>query len=144
MSRITFSGGKIRFRKRDLVNWIRQFVQNKGFSVEQISINLVTDEDILKINETFLKHNYYTDVITFDYTQNSKLCGEIFISLDRVKENAKIYNSTFKDEFLRVLAHGLLHLMGYSDKTTSLRENMQQAENEAINLFYSIFVPRGT
>lgn len=144
MPRITFSGGKIPLRKRDLVKWISLFVNNMGFSIKQLSINLVSDEDILKINKIYLKHNYYTDIITFDYTENSKLCGEIFISLERVKENAQTFNSTFQDELLRVLAHGLLHLMGYSDKTNALRKNMEKAENEAINLFYWAFVPRGT
>lgn len=144
MPRIAFSGEKIPLKKQDLTNWITLFAKNNGFSIKQLSINLLNDKDILKINEIHLKHNYYTDIITFDYSENSELCGEIFISLERVKENAKIFNSTFQDELLRVLAHGLLHLMGYSDKTNTLRKNMEKAENEAIALFYSAFVPRGT
>jgi rRNA maturation RNase YbeY len=91
------------------------------------------DESIKDINNEFLKHNYYTDVITFDYSTGSILAGEIYVSIDRVKENAENYGVSFTDELKRVMAHGILHLIGYKDSTGDEKTKMREREDYWIN-----------
>ena len=94
------------------------------------------DEFLLEINKNYLMHNYYTDIITFNLSENKKvITGEIYISIDRIKENALQFNSSFTDEALRVIFHGALHLCGYNDKTKKEREEMLQKENKYLILF---------
>ena len=98
-----------------------------------------SDEYLLKINQTFLKHNYYTDVLTFDLSETSKIIeGEIYISVDRVKENSKGLKVNANLEFLRVIFHGALHLCGYNDKTKLQKKEMWKKENECL-FHYSMF-----
>ncbi len=87
------------------------------------------------MNRSYLKHDYFTDIITFDYSDKQQLSGELFISIDRVKENALDRNLPFEEELLRVIAHGVLHLMGFKDKTKKEIENMRKAEDSALQLF---------
>ena len=87
------------------------------------------------MNQKYLNHNTYTDIITFDYSEDNRLSGDIFISTDRVQENASMYNVDFQDELKRVIAHGVLHLCGYKDKTKMEKEKMREMENIALNEF---------
>jgi rRNA maturation RNase YbeY len=106
---------------------------NKGVIIE-----IVTDEELLEINRAALNHDYYTDIITFDYTDDDDIeAHEIVISWDRVKENAETYNQTWKQELHRVCIHGLLHLAGHSDKTSEEQEKMRGLEDYYIDLHCS-------
>ncbi|GAB4454946.1 MAG: hypothetical protein OHK0036_18610 [Bacteroidia bacterium] len=116
--------------------WILKVVAIEKYKIAQVSYTFLSDEELLSINEQFLNHYYYTDIITFDYTENSHLAGEIFISKDRIKENAKNYQTTIEEETLRVIIHGILHLCGYKDKSTKEQQQMRKKENQYIQLFY--------
>ena len=96
------------------------------------------DDELLNINIQYLSHDTYTDIITFDLTEKDGVEGEIYISLDRVAENAGVFKTTFKEEFLRVLFHGVLHLLGHKDKNTKDRNKMRQAEMDCINLYLEL------
>jgi probable rRNA maturation factor len=100
----------------------------------EINIIFVNDEYIFHLNQNYLKHYTYTDIITFDYSNNQLLSGDIFISLDRVKENASRYKTTFRDELNRVMIHGILHLCGYMDKSSSDKLIMRQKEEKYLSL----------
>jgi len=116
-------------KKRKLKNWIKNTVKEEGFSIGEINIIFTSDDYLLEINQKFLSHNYYTDVITFDYSDNKKISGDIFISIDRVKENAEKYKEKFFDELNRVIIHGILHLLGYKDKTSNEKDLMRKKED---------------
>ncbi len=95
----------------------------------EISIIFCTDDYLLKINKDFLNHDYYTDIITFNYVSDNIISGDLFISVERVKENAKSFNVKFIEELERVILHGILHLIGYDDKTTEQKEEIRKKEN---------------
>lgn len=116
-----------------LVNLIHQ--ENRNFVA--ISILYTDDEYLLEINKKFLNHNYYTDIITFNFNKDKDINGELIISLERVKENAKKYNENFNVELLRVLIHGVLHLCGYNDKGNLEKTVMRFKENIYLNNFVS-------
>ncbi len=133
------SGLKIKLaNKRTIYQWLKELALVYGFSIDQLIISLVSDERILEINKDYLQHDYFTDIITFDYTNNNKINAELYISTDRVAENATNYKNTASDELYRVMAHGLLHCMGFKDKTKVDIEKMRKAENEALILFKNI------
>lgn len=96
--------------------------------LERLDYIFCSDEYLLQINKDFLKHDYYTDIITFDLSESTKTKGEIYISLDRVRDNSIIHNTSFKDELLRVIFHGALHLCGYRDKSRSEKAEMRKKE----------------
>lgn len=124
------------FRVRKFKEWISNNIDN--YSVEKSSLVYIFADDnyILSINQQFLNHDEYTDIITFDNTINEKnLQGEIYISLDRVKDNAKLFKTTYQNELLRVMAHGVLHLLGYKDKTPKDEQTMRCQEEIWINKF---------
>lgn len=98
--------------------------------VESINYIFCSDKRLLKINRQFLKHNYYTDIITFDLSESDRLTAEIYISLERVRDNAKTHKTTLKSELLRVIFHGALHLCGYRDKTKGEKMIMREKENQ--------------
>jgi len=102
--------------KRKLVGWIKNVIQKEGKKPGDISFIFCSDDFLLEVNKKYLNHDYYTDIITFDYVENNLIQGDIFISLDRVKENAMTYKTTFDNENHRILIHGILHLVGYKDK----------------------------
>ncbi len=109
---------------------INRVLKGERFSLESLCLNLVDKKNIKQINRKFLKHDYYTDIITFPYSGvNRKLSGEIFMCLDVIKENSKIYGVSYNNEFQRVLIHGCLHLTGYGDKTGSEKELIRSKEN---------------
>ena len=120
-------------RKSVLVQWIGSVVADYGFGVGNINYILCTDEEILQTNREFLSHDYYTDVITFDYTTRSVLNGDIFISLDTVRSNAESLGVGFDEELCRILIHGVLQLTGQADKTPDTRAEMTRKENLALS-----------
>lgn len=115
-------------------NWIQNTIKEESKIQSDISYIFCDDEYLLDINKKYLNHDYYTDVITFDYTEENKISGDIFISIDRVKEHHKIYNTTFDNELQRVIIHGILHLIGYNDQTDEEQELMTQKEDYYLSL----------
>lgn len=112
---------------RELVSLV---MHGENCALSQLAINLIDDKNIKKINNSYLKHNYFTDIITFPYNeQKSSIEGEIFISLDTVRKNAKLYNSSIKGEFSRVIIHGCLHLAGFDDRSKKQKELIRAKEN---------------
>lgn len=114
--------------------WIKQVIEAKGKKTGNITYIFCDDEYLLEVNKQYLKHDYYTDVITFDYVENDLISGDIFISTDRVRENALAFGSSETEELHRVIIHGTLHLLGLKDKSEKEASQMRQAENEALKL----------
>lgn len=120
--------------KRKINSWIKLCVAEEGKKINTISFNLCGDEYILQLNNEALQHDYYTDIITFELNEkNEPIEGDIYISIDRVKDNAKTLNIPFITELQRVLIHGVLHLCGYKDKSTKEEEQMREKENYYLN-----------
>jgi len=120
--------------KRETTNWIKTIAQQYNKKIGEIAYIFCSDACILKINNEYLQHDYYTDIITFDYSAKNIISGDIFISLDTVKSNAEKYNQPFETELHRVIIHGILHLCGQKDKTKKDSEEMRNKENEALKL----------
>ena len=119
--------------------WLDRLAAQHGHSILDLNIIFVSDEELLVMNRQFLNHDYYTDIITFDLgTENKNIQGELYISLDRVKENAVSLNQKYSTEFIRVVAHGLLHLIGFQDKKSEQIVEMRSCENESIALYLSM------
>ena len=115
--------------------WVCDVAASHGKKVGQINYVFVDDERILEVNRQFLGHDYYTDIITFDYTQGSTISGDLFISLDTIASNAELVGATYDMELHRVIIHGVLHLCGINDKGLGEREVMEACENKALALF---------
>ena len=113
-------------------NWIKQVAATHGKRVGEISYIFCDDEKILEVNRQYLQHDYYTDIITFDYTEGDKIAGDLFISLDTVRSNAELFKQDYETELHRVIVHGVLHLCGINDKGPGEREIMEKCENEAL------------
>jgi rRNA maturation RNase YbeY len=120
--------------KKNLIERIKVLAFIECFQIGDISIILVDDAEILNINNKYLKHNYYTDIITFDYTKDRTISGDLYISIERVCENAEQYNTKVNDELNRVIIHGLLHLCGYKDKTKKQVSLIRKKENYYLGL----------
>lgn len=130
---ISYQNLQIAFKfkgKRIISDWIKNVANEEGFVVENINIVFTTDEKLLEVNNEFLKHDFYTDIITFDYSEKNALSGDLMISIDRVKENAKDLNVVFLTELHRVIIHGVLHLCGYKDKSKKDEATMRIMENK--------------
>jgi len=125
--------------KRLLKAWIKEFVSNHGKKVGELAFIFCSDEKILEVNQNFLQHDYYTDIITFDYCEGEIVSGDIFISVERVAENATSQNVEYSAELLRVLAHGVLHLIGFQDKSPKKKKEMTENEDLCISLFLTKF-----
>ncbi|NPD90821.1 rRNA maturation RNase YbeY [Xylanibacter muris] len=121
-------------RKRDTTAWIKSVTESYGRKVGEIGYMFVNDEKILEINKEYLGHDYYTDIITFDYDDGSRINGDIVISLDTVRSNALLFGKDYDDELHRVIIHGILHLCGIDDKGPGEREIMEAAENKALQM----------
>ena len=119
-------------RRRDISKWIRSVAESYGKKTGDIAYIFCDDEKILEVNKQYLKHDYYTDIITFDYTENNVISGDIFISLDTVRSNAEEQRTNYEEELHRVIIHGILHLCGINDKGPGEREIMEEAENKAL------------
>ena len=127
---------KERQKKKKL---LKSIIEKHGFKQGEINYIFLDDEDLLKINVEYLNHNTYTDIITFDNSDSEKIIeGDIFISVDRVKENAEKFKAPFENELVRVLSHGVLHLVGYKDKSTEDAVKMRAAEESAIQEYLSL------
>ena len=120
------------FDERKIGRWIRAVAADYGFSVGNINYIFCSDERELAVNREFLGHDYYTDIITFDYSTPSMLNGDIFISLDTVRSNAEELKVSFDDELRRILIHGILHLTGQGDKTPETKAEMTRKEDLAL------------
>ena len=118
--------------ERSVSRWIRAVAAEYGFSVGNVTYVFCSDEKELAVNRQFLGHDYYTDIITFDYTTGSTLNGDIFISLDTVRSNAESIGVPFEQELYRILIHGILHLTGQGDKTPETKEQMTHKEDLAL------------
>jgi len=123
-----------KIRKREVSAWIKTVAGKHGFRVGDVSYIFCPDEHILSINKEYLQHDYYTDIITFDYTEKDRISGDIFISLDTVSSNAEKFGVSYEDELHRVMIHGVLHLCGMKDKTPKERKVMERHEEEALRM----------
>lgn len=132
MATVRITGKPIPIKKKALKKALLDFVERRGYFLENLLVEFVTDEDLLTINQKYLNHDCFTDIISFDYSSEKHLSGELFISIDRVKDNAKTFNVSLSDEMLRVIAHGVLHLMGFQDKTKAEKRIMRKEEDSAL------------
>jgi rRNA maturation RNase YbeY len=140
-SAISYNAENISFslkNKKTISEWITNIVTLSGNKLGAVSYIFCDDEYLYQLNKKYLKHDTYTDIITFDYSENSVISGDIFISIERVKENAKKYNKTVSNELLRVICHGMLHLVGFSDSSPAEKTDMTEAENEALKLLQNL------
>ena len=129
---------KPKLRYRIISGWLKQMVLKFNCVNGNLTYIFCDDEYLKKINNQYLNHDYYTDIVTFDYCENKVVSGDMFISLDRVKENAVFFECKLDDELLRVMVHGLLHLLGLKDSSQIESAAMRKAENEAIILYKEI------
>lgn len=127
-----------KIRKRDTSAWIKQVAASYGRKVGEVGYLFVDDEKILEVNNEYLGHDYYTDIITFDYDEDDIINGDLVISLDTVKSNAELFGKTYEEELFRVIIHGILHLCGINDKGPGEREIMEAAENKALEMAKSV------
>ena len=128
---ITFQNTS-KFKVKDLRKkklWLNSISKNEGKEIESLSFLFVDDEEMLKYNKKYLQHESYTDVITFDSSGDKKIAGDIIISLERVNDNAKFYQVSYNYELQRVMAHGLLHLLGYNDQNKEEKKIIRKKEN---------------
>lgn len=128
-----FSGRIADQKKRK--NWIKFAVEREKFQCGDLSFIFCSDDYLLKINREYLDHDYYTDIITFNYVEGKVISGDIFISVDRVRDNARQFDVSFENELNRVIIHGVLHLIGFDDKDESLQQVMRNKENEYLEEF---------
>ena len=119
-------------KKRETTAWIKAVAAEYGRRVGEVGYMFVDDEKMLQVNREYLGHDYYTDIITFDYDEGDRINGDIVISLDTVRSNAQLFGKEYLDELHRVIIHGILHLCGINDKGPGEREQMEAAENRAL------------
>ena len=120
--------------ENQISDWLVSVCKTEGKTLAEISIILCSDDYLLEVNRKHLNHDYYTDVITFDYSESPHVSGDIFISIDRVRENAGSFGVEMVDELHRIIVHGTLHLLGYTDKTSSSKEEMTSKEDFYLSL----------
>ena len=125
-------------KKRENTAWVKAVAASYGKRVGEIAYIFVDDEKILEVNRQYLGHEYYTDIITFDYCEGDVISGDLFISLDTVRTNAERVGATYEEELHRVIIHGILHLCGINDKGPGEREIMEAAEDKALALRSSL------
>lgn len=118
----------------DIDKWFNTVCESESRVAQEINIIFCSDEELLRINQESLNHDYFTDIITFDYCIDNQVFGDLFISVDRVKDNAETLKVSFVDELHRVMVHGLLHLCGYADDTPELKAQMRQKEDFYLSL----------
>ncbi|MDD2190946.1 MAG: rRNA maturation RNase YbeY [Bacteroidales bacterium] len=119
-------------KKNKIKAWIKSVVEKRGMKVGDISYIFCKDEYLLDINQNYLNHDDFTDIISFDYSDKDKVAGDLFISVERVMENAQNLNQEFEQELYRVIIHGVLHLLGFKDKTKAQEKEMRKAEEECL------------
>jgi len=123
-------------RRLAVKSWLKQIIESHKKSVGEISIVMCSDKLLLETNQKYLNHDYYTDIITFDYTEGGQINGDLMISYERVKENASKENVAVQEELRRVMAHGVLHLLGFKDKSEREAAEMRAQEDAALDLFH--------
>ncbi|HOM63682.1 MAG TPA: rRNA maturation RNase YbeY [Dysgonamonadaceae bacterium] len=134
---ITFQAENValpNIKKRATSNWIKVVAEAYGKKAGDVSYIFCDDAKILEINQTYLHHDFYTDIITFDYSEGDRISGDIFISIDTVRSNAEKYGTNFDDELHRVIIHGILHLCGLKDKSEADSKKMREAEDKALSI----------
>ena len=119
----------LKINEKSISSWIDISIKKLKFEAGDISVIFCSDDYLKQININYLNHDYYTDIITFDYSDKNIISGDLFISIDRVRENADINNENFNREICRVIIHGILHLCGYNDKTSKEKEKMRKLED---------------
>ena len=132
---ITYNAENVKFpkiKRRETTAWIKRVAASYGRKVGEIGYLFFDDEKILEVNREYLQHDYYTDIITFDYDEDDIISGDLVISLDTVKSNAELFHKNYDEELHRVIIHGILHLCGINDKGPGEREIMEAAENKAL------------
>lgn len=137
---ITFDSDSIEFpniKKRETSAWIKKIANSYNKKIGDVGYLFCNDEKILEINRQYLDHDFYTDIISFDYSEGDIISGDIFISLDTVRTNSQKYNTDFQEELHRVIIHGVLHLCGLDDKLEEDAISMREAENSALKQLYS-------
>ena len=130
--------GMPKIKKRLINRWIKAVAATYGRKVGDIGYMFVDDEKILEVNNDYLGHDYYTDIITFDYDEDDIISGDLVISLDTVRTNAEQFGKEYQDELYRVIIHGILHLCGINDKGPGEREIMEENENKALALLKTL------
>ena len=134
---ITYSTENVKMpaiRRRDTSAWIRRVAATYPKKVGEVGYLFCDDEHILEVNREYLGHDYYTDIITFDYCEGDTISGDLVISLDTIRTNAELFNKPYEEELHRVIIHGILHLCGLNDKGPGEREQMEAAEDRALAL----------
>lgn len=134
---ITYNAENIAFpkiKRRETTAWIRRVAASYGKRVGEVGYLFCDDEKILDVNREYLQHDYYTDIITFDYCEGDTLNGDLVISLDTVRSNAELFHKPYDEELHRVIIHGVLHLCGLNDKGPGEREQMEAAEDKALRM----------
>lgn len=121
-------------KRRENSAWVKRVAATYGKKVGDVAYIFVNDDKILEVNRQYLQHDYYTDIITFDYSEGDVISGDLFISLDTVRTNAEQVGATYEQELNRVIIHGILHLCGINDKGPGEREIMEAAENKALSM----------
>lgn len=129
---------KPHLRYRIISKWLKEIIQVNNKEAGNISYIFCDNDYLLEINKRYLEHDYYTDIITFDYVEGNVIGGDIFISCEMVSENSEKFGEDLKDEYLRVLSHGILHLIGYCDGTDEEKAVMREKETEYISLYKKI------
>jgi probable rRNA maturation factor len=129
---------KPKLKYKIIVLWLNEVVKHFSFRPGSLTYIFCKDEYLKEINIKFLNHDYFTDIITFDYSENMILSGDMFISVDRVNENSILFDVTFEDEMLRVIVHGLLHLIGFKDASDNDKNIIRELENECIFMYREI------
>lgn len=122
--------------KKAVGAWLNRVIESHNKTPGEICVVSCSDKHLLSVNKEHLNHDYYTDIITFDYTEGNKISGDLLISFDRVKENASQCGVGFQEELRRVMVHGCLHLCGFKDKSKNEKQTMRQEENKALKLFH--------
>ena len=135
--------GKSRFingmQRKNIRQMLENIADNHGYIIQNICYIFMSDEELIEINQSHLQHDDYTDIITFDLSDTeASIDGEIYISVDRIQENAKKFNCSNEDELIRVISHGVLHLMGYKDKSEIDSQKIRDAENKSIKIYHGI------
>ncbi len=128
-----------KLKRRALSNWIKAVARKYDKKTGAIIYIFCSDNKILEINRQYLNHNYYTDIITFDYTEDNCIAGDLFISLDTVRSNSEQLGTIYEEELYRVMIHGVLHLCGFGDKTETEEQTMRQMEDEALIMRRQLF-----
>lgn len=121
-------------KKREITKWIKAVAKTYHKKTGDIAFIFCSDEKILEVNNQYLQHDYYTDIITFDYSEDDIISGDIFISLDTVKSNSGQFGTNYDEELHRIIIHGILHLCGINDKGPGEREYMTECENKALEM----------